>query len=176
MDKAIFLDRDGTIIKDDGFIKEIKQVKFYPYTFEALNLAQKYFKLFIITNQPGISKGYITFEEVTTVNNYILERLKKEGISIERIYLCPHSKEDDCPCRKPNPYFVDIASKEFNLNLNESYMIGDHPSDIQLAKNAGIYGIYILTGHGKRHYKEVEKNVIKKINLKKAIEYIISKI
>lgn len=176
MNKAIFLDRDGTIIKDNGFIKKINQVRLYSYTIEALSLAQKYFKLFIITNQPGISKGYITLDEVTRVNNYILEILKEKGIMIEQVYLCPHSKEDRCSCRKPNTYFVDIASREYNLDLKNSFVIGDHPSDIQLAQNAGMQGIYVLTGHGRRHYKELGKDVTKKLNLKKAIKYIISKI
>lgn len=176
MNKGIFLDRDGTIIRDKGFIKETKQVRFYPYTFKALSLAQKYFKLFIITNQPGISKGYLTLDETIKINEYILKILRERGIIIERIYCCPHSKEDNCSCRKPKTYFVDLASKEYSLDLKNSYVIGDHPSDIQLAQNAGMQGIYVLTGHGKRHYNDVEYNITKKINLKKAIEYIISKI
>jgi D-glycero-D-manno-heptose 1,7-bisphosphate phosphatase len=171
---AIFLDRDGTIIKDTGYIKNIKDVNFYPFTFEALKLAQKYFKLFIITNQSGISKGLITEEDVIKINDYILTTLKNEGITIEKIYYCPHSKEESCQCRKPSPYFVNMAIREYNLDISNSYVIGDHPSDIQLAKNAGINGIYVLTGHGRKHLSELDWDTVKKANLKKAIEYILN--
>lgn len=83
---AIFLDRDGTIIKDSGYIKNIKKVKFYSFTFEALRLAQKYFKLFIITNQTGVSKGLMSIEDVVRVNDYILDILKQNDIFIQNIY------------------------------------------------------------------------------------------
>ncbi len=175
MYRAIFLDRDGTIIKDKGYIKKISEVDFYPSCFESLYEAQKYFKLFIVSNQEGISRGKITLEEVTEVNNYILYVLQKNKIKIEKIYFCPHTKEENCICRKPKTYFLDLVKEEFSIDLHKSFVIGDHPSDIQLANNSNATGIYVLTGHGRRHIKELEKKIIIKLNLKKAIEYILAK-
>ncbi len=176
MYKAIFLDRDGTIIRDKGYIRKIKDVDFYPLTFQALLKAQEFFKLFIISNQQGVSLGKISLNELNEVNNYILDILAKKGIKIEKVYYCPHSKKEGCQCRKPKTYFLELASKEFSIDLTQSYVIGDHPSDIKLALNANCKSIYVLTGHGRRHLSEITGEVIKKTNLKKAIEFIINQI
>jgi histidinol phosphatase-like enzyme len=106
---AIFLDRDGTMIDDVGYIKQASEVKFYPFTIEALNLLQEYFLLFIITNQSGIATGIITEKQV----------------------------KDD---------------------LSQSFIIGDHPSDVECGINAGITPVYVLTGHGDKHKNETSIN------------------
>lgn len=174
MSAALFLDRDGTIIKDVGDVKYINQIKFYEYTFEALQNAQRYFSLFIVTNQPGIAKGVLTHDDVNTIHTYIKDVLQSKGIRIEAIYYCPHSREDNCNCRKPNTYFVEYTIKKYNMNRERSYIIGDHPSDIELAQKSGMNGIYVLTGHGLKHRKEIADESIVKRNLKYAIDYICS--
>lgn len=175
MTSAIFLDRDGTIIKDNGHIGDIKQVEFYPYTFECLRNLQDKYSLFIITNQPGIAKGIIKKQQVENVNSYIYEILIAEGIKINEIYYCPHQQNDNCKCRKPKTYFLIKAQKKYSLNLKKSFVIGDHPSDVQLAINSGATGIYILKGHGKKHYSELSQlstKIIVKQNLKSATKFI----
>ncbi len=97
---AIFLDSDGTIIEDNGYINKTSDVIFYPHIFEALVLLQKHFLLFIITNQSGISKGLISEPEVQGVNKYITETLKAKGIIIFDTFCCPHKNEDNCNCNK----------------------------------------------------------------------------
>ncbi|MEJ5363416.1 MAG: HAD family hydrolase [Spirochaetota bacterium] len=173
---SLFLDRDGTLIKDVGYIGDPGRVVFYKFTFDALKEAQQFFKLFIITNQAGIAKGIVTMDEAIAVNNYIQNVLKDKGITIESMYMCPHRKEDNCHCRKPETYFVDEAVAQYNLEVAKSFVIGDHPSDILLAKNAGMQGIYVLTGHGKKHKNEINNCVIVKKNLHYAIDYIIKRV
>jgi len=176
MKPAVFLDRDGTIIKDNGYIGQINKVEFYPFTFDCLKQLQKKFLLFIVTNQSGIAKGIVTSKQVDEVNDFILNKLKSEGINISALYSCPHHRNDNCKCHKPKTMFAELASKDFEIDLKKSYMIGDHPADVEFALNIGAKGIYVLTGHGKKHYAEIKMmDYYDKINvfqsLKTAIKY-----
>jgi len=94
--------------------------------------------LFIITNQPGISKGIVTAEQVNRVNSYIQSVLKAEGVELSGIYVCPHQESEGCRCRKPGTYFPEKTKKEYSLDLNSSFVIGDHPGDAELAIRAGL--------------------------------------
>jgi D-glycero-D-manno-heptose 1,7-bisphosphate phosphatase len=171
---AIFLDRDGTIMEDTGYIKNPLDIVFYPESFKALRIMQEYFLLFIITNQSGISKGNITEKEVKEVNNYLVESLKAIGIVIYDIFYCPHKSEDNCNCKKPNPYFINKAAELYNLNLADSFIIGDHPSDVKCGLNAGVQPIYLLTGHGSIHKDELTHDVIICENILDAANYVIT--
>ena len=171
---AIFLDRDGTIIEDNGYINDPLNIEIYPFSYEALQLLQEHFLLFIITNQSGVSKGLITENEVKEVNNAIENVLKSTGIAIFDVFCCPHKDEDNCVCKKPNPYFIHKAAGLYNIDLAKSFIIGDHPSDIQCGKNAGITPIYLLSGHGRKHINEVEHDLIIHENILDASKYIIS--
>lgn len=152
---AIFLDRDGTLINDFGYLKNPKEVEFFPETFTSLLKLQERFLLFIITNQSGISKGLTTANEVKLVNDYLVETLKTKGIIISCVFCCPHSNEDNCICKKPKPYFIHQAAELYHLDLEGSYLIGDHPSDVECGLNAGVTPIYVLTGHGEKHKNEL---------------------
>ena len=171
MNRAVFLDRDGTIIKDKGYLKHPKEVEFYNDTFSALRELQKHFLLFVITNQPGIAKGLITPGEVENIHHFIQERFKEENIIIQEFYYCPHLKEDRCICRKPNSYFLDKIAKKYGVDLTLSFMVGDHPSDIQLAFNARANGIFLLTGHGKNHVHELPGQLKKPVKICRNIKY-----
>jgi D-glycero-D-manno-heptose 1,7-bisphosphate phosphatase len=170
MKKAVFLDRDGTLIKDNGYISNIKDVVFYNFTFECLRKLQKKYLLFIVTNQSGISKGFLSIDDLDYVHNYILNKLSEKGIVIREIYSCPHVKEDNCICRKPNPYFINLAKEKYNLDVENSFVIGDHPSDIGLAINSGAKGIYVLTGHGQKHYNEIDISNKERIKICKSLD------
>ncbi len=147
-DKAVFLDRDGTLIEDNGYMHKISDLKFLPGVIDGLKRL-KNFKLFIITNQSGISKGYFSVEQMHKFNKYLLELLKKESIEIHELYFCPHSPTDKCDCRKPNTKFVDIIVENHNIDIKNSFVFGDKPAaDIKLAKNASCKSVYLLTGHG----------------------------
>jgi histidinol-phosphate phosphatase family protein len=152
---AVFLDRDGTIIEDRGYIADNKDILFFPYTFEALQLLQKQYVLFIVTNQSGVGMGFINRETADKTNEYVMYRLKEEDITIARLYCCTHKREDNCRCIKPNPFFLFEAERDFKIDLKRSFVIGDHPHDVEFARSAGLKGLYVLTGHGEKHLNKV---------------------
>lgn len=172
---AIFLDRDGTIIEDVGYIKNPQDVEFFPGSFTALLKLQERFLLFIITNQSGISKGYTTANEVKQVNDYLVDTLESKGIFISAVFCCPHANEDNCICKKPKPYFIHLAKELYHLDLKNSYIIGDHPSDVECGINAGLTPIYLLTGHGEKHKNELNYNTIISKNIFEAARIINDK-
>ncbi|MFC2145181.1 D-glycero-alpha-D-manno-heptose-1,7-bisphosphate 7-phosphatase [Actinomycetota bacterium] len=171
--KAVFLDRDGTIIKDNGYIGDLDDIEFYSFTLEALKLLQEEFLLFIVTNQSGIGKGLVRKKDVENLNDHILRYLSENGITIKELFYCPHKTEDRCKCKKPLPYFIDFAAEKYNIDKGKSYVIGDHPSDILFAKNAGATGIFVLTGHGRGHLKEIDEDTITSKNLYYAAKKIL---
>jgi histidinol-phosphate phosphatase family protein len=171
---AIFLDRDGTIIEDVGHLKDPSKVVFFPETFEALRKLQDYFSLFIVTNQTGVAEGRITLRDVNRVNHSIVCALFERGIKLQDVYTCPHSRSDNCRCIKPKPYFLRRAANLYGLNLNKSFTIGDHPHDIQLARNTGARGIYVLTGHGQKHLAELPHDTEVATGIMEAAEKITS--
>ena len=171
---AVFLDRDGTIIEDCGHLREPCEIIFFPDTFKALNQLQKHFLLFIVTNQPGIAEKEITHADADCVNNAVVSTLAQKGIKIMDVYTCPHKRSENCCCIKPKPYFLKKAAGLYNLNLAKSFMVGDHPHDVQLARNVGAQGIYVLTGHGSKHLSEIPEDTEVFDGIKQACEKIIS--
>ena len=159
MKKALFLDRDGTLIEDKGYEHRKETLKIYSGVVEGLRLLQNEYLFFIITNQSGIGKGIYSTEDFHRFNNFLLEQLKNQNIRIERTCFCPHI--GGCECKKPSTKFVEEIVSEHGINLPESWVIGDHPSDIIMGKSAGCKTAYLLTGHGTKHFQELEN---KKIN------------
>lgn len=172
---AVFLDRDGLLIEDRGFLGDISEVCFYDFTFESLKKLQNHFELFIVTNQSGIGKGITTAEQVKAVNDYVLKILTDNGIIIRELFVCPHDFGENCECRKPSPYFAYIARDKYAIDLAASYMIGDHKSDAEFARNFGGHGIFVLTGHGFSHRDEITEYPVMP-SLKEAVELILSEI
>lgn len=157
---AIFLDRDGTLSHDDGYTYKSSDFKLLPNVIPALKLLKDKFSLFIITNQSGVGRGYYSLEDVKKFNGLMLREFEKQGIKIQEVYICPHAPEDNCECRKPSSKFIKLAEKKYALDLKNSYVIGDHPSDIEMGNNAGCKTIYVLTGHGMKHIFELNENGI----------------
>ncbi len=155
---AIFLDRDGTIIEDHGHLRNPSEVVFFPETFKALQQLQKHFLLFIVTNQSGVAKGVINRNNVNCVNTHVIMTLAEAGVEICDLYVCPHGRSEKCRCIKPKPYFLRKAAELYGINLNASFTVGDHPYDIELARNVGAKGIYVLTGHGWKHFDELPED------------------
>ncbi len=171
---AVFLDRDGTIIEDLGHLHSPSEVIFYPAVAEALLRLQEYYLLFIVTNQSGVAKGIINQNDVDRINVHVAATLAEKGIVITDTYVCPHKREDACQCIKPNSYFLEQAAATYNIDLYSSFSIGDHPCDVKLAENVGGKGIYVLTGHGKKHIDELSGNEIIAQDLNAATDIIIS--
>lgn len=135
--KAVFLDRDGTIIDDVGYLHTPEEVQWKDGVFDALRLLQNAgFLLVIVTNQSGIGRGMFEEEDVKKTHNYIHDALKKEGIFITATYYCPHHPDDGCECRKPGTGMLLQAAQEHDIALSSSWMIGDKCSDIAAGRFA----------------------------------------
>ncbi|MDP6046875.1 MAG: HAD family hydrolase [Phycisphaerae bacterium] len=174
MNKAIFLDRDGTIIEDIGSLADPAKVEFYPGSFAALRRLQDKFLLILVTNQRCIADGQATRAQVDAVNDYVVARLADEGITITGVYVCPHKRSDGCECIKPNTFFAKKAAEQYNIDLRGSFSIGDHPHDVQLGVNAGGQGVYVMTGHGVKHFSELGPDTIVTDGITEAADYILS--
>jgi L-threonylcarbamoyladenylate synthase len=152
---ALFLDRDGTLVEDVGTIRSPDQLRLYADTVDALRSLGGRYLLFVITNQPGIAKGLVSLEEVRAVNAALDATLRREGVDILEWFVCPHARTEGCGCIKPKPEFVLRARDSYGLDLRRSFVIGDHPHDALTAKELGVHGLYLLTGHGGRHIAEL---------------------
>lgn len=163
---AVFLDRDGTINEDPGYLGDPEKVKLFPDTGKALSLIKSKlkFKLVVISNQSGISRGIISGEDVDAVNSRINELLKPDNVSIDAFYYCPHHPEfsttQETECRKPSPEMVFQAARDLNLELKGSYFIGDTLSDILCGKNAGLKTVLVKTGYGLDNISILQKQNI----------------
>lgn len=170
---AVFLDRDGTLIEDVGTLDCVEDIRWFPDTFAALRALQKQYLLFVITNQPGISRGLLTLEQVRGINQHLDERLRREGVAIQEWYVCPHRREEGCSCIKPKPEFVLRAQADFGLDLRRSLVIGDHPHDALTAAAEGVFGLYLLTGHGGRHLADLPMDILVFHRISDAAEWIL---
>lgn len=143
--RAVFLDRDGVINEDFGYVGRVEDFVFIDGVFEALKtLQQKGFLLIIITNQSGIGRGYYSEEDFLKLSEYMKKELKKVGVTITDIFYCPHHPKERCSCRKPKPQMILDAAKKYNIDLASSYLVGDKMSDIEAGKNAGIKNLILL--------------------------------
>jgi D-glycero-D-manno-heptose 1,7-bisphosphate phosphatase len=148
---AVFLDRDGTIIVDNGDLGDPGQVEFLPGAIDTLHALQSHFSLFIVTNQSAVAAGRLTLDQVNRVNAHVVERLAHAGVRIETVFTCPHARVQGCNCIKPKPHFLRLAERVYRLDLRRSFTVGDHPHDVEFARAVGATGIYVLTGHGSKH-------------------------
>lgn len=152
---AVFLDRDGTLMEDSGYLADPERVVLFPETVPALKRLADAFLLFIVTNQSGVSRGLLRDEEVRRVNDRVVRTLAEAGIEIREVYCCPHQRSDGCACIKPNPHFGRLAERDHGVDLAGSFVVGDHPADVEFAAGLRARGIYVLTGHGEKHRSEV---------------------
>lgn len=155
--KAAFLDRDGVINYDYGYVGKIENFKFLPNVFEGLNYIQNLgYKIIIITNQSGIGRGYYSLKDYELLTEYMKNILKKNKIFILDVLYCPHTPEQNCICRKPKPEMILRASKKHNLDLEKSFVAGDNLTDIQAGINAGVTNCFFI----KNHQKQLKTKVV----------------
>jgi len=137
--KALFLDRDGIINLDHGYVSTIDEFEFIEGIFPLLRLFIKHdYILFIVTNQSGIGRGYYSSSDFESLTTWMLAEMEKENIHIEAVHYCHHAPEEKCFCRKPAMGMIDAILFEYNIDLEHSWLIGDKQSDIDLARNAYI--------------------------------------
>ncbi len=149
--KAIFFDRDDTLIQDKGYMHDPTDLIFFPESISTLReLQEKGFLLFIVTNQSGIGRGYFQEADMHKFNQHMLAELKTAGIEIKDIVFCPHAPENNCECRKPSPKLINDLCEKYDIDKNLSYMVGDKESDIKAGENAGLTSIKITSGEIKK--------------------------
>ncbi|MFH1414868.1 MAG: D-glycero-beta-D-manno-heptose 1,7-bisphosphate 7-phosphatase [Elusimicrobiota bacterium] len=170
---AVFFDRDGTINVDRGYVSTKEKLEFLPGVFEAMREIRKAgYLIVIITNQSGIARGYYTEADYMRLNTYFMQKMKEEGVIIDRVYHCPHHPDEDCSFRKPNPGMIFKARDELNIDLAESFVIGDKVTDIKAAENAGTKSIMVMTGYGREHLKNASPDHTAE-GLKEAVPIIL---
>lgn len=148
MNKAVFLDRDGTLNVEVDYLHEIDKFVFIDGTFQALRLLKAHgYKLIVISNQSGIGRGYYKKQDVEQLHHYMNAVLEKYDAAIDAFYYCPHVEQDKCLCRKPHTGLIDRAAAEWEIDLGQSYMVGDKESDLMTAFNAGCKCAFVLSGH-----------------------------
>lgn len=148
INKAVILDRDGVINEEIEYLHEPEKFKFIRNALQGLKKIQDLgYKIVIVTTQAGVGLGYFTKEDFYKVNKVMLKGLNENGIIASKIYFCPHSLEDGCNCRKPKIGLIERAKEDLNLDLSQSWLIGDKTADIQAGKNAGCKTILVKTGH-----------------------------
>ena len=162
---AAFLDRDGTIIEDLGYLGDPDRIQLIPGAIDALQALQRAgFRLVVITNQAGVARGLITEADVHRVNERLRAILTEAGVRLDGVYYCPHHTEHgpaeyrlECGCRKPKPGMVERAARELGLDPARSVVIGDHGSDAALAGSfPGMRGVLLLTGHGAEQWQKIQ--------------------
>lgn len=161
---AVFLDRDGTLIEEVGYLDRIERVELFSWTVEALRLLRRAgYRLFVITNQAGIARGYFDEALVERVHAHLNERFTAAGAPIDQFYYCPHHPEATlpayraaCECRKPQPGMVQRAAREHDLDLAASFVVGDRWLDVATANAAGARGVLVRTGYGAHESRHPE--------------------
>ena len=161
MKRAVFLDRDGTLIEDKDYLHRPEEVIFFPGAIEALKKLQAAgFLLFLVTNQSGVGRGLFTMADVENVHAHIIAMLARDGVGFEKIYVAPEAPDEPSRGRKPSPQFLFDARDEFGIDPGQSFMIGDKVSDLECGWNAGVKkSILVRTGYG----AEVERRSREKL-------------
>ncbi len=179
--KAIFLDRDGVIIKDAGHLNKKSQVRLIRGVSKAIKLLNKHYLVIVISNQSVVARGMATISEVQEINQYILGLLSKKGAKIDAVYFCPHHPDftGKCNCRKPETGLFKQAEKDFKISMDGSYMIGDKLIDIEAGKKAGCKTILVNNTLGNTENTENNINILQKpdfecANLLDAVKIILS--
>ena len=145
--KAIFFDRDDTLVRDTGYMHKLEDLKFFDDTFSTLiELQKRGYLLFIVTNQSGINRGFYSEADMHKFNQAMLKELEENGIEIQDLAFCPHAPEENCDCRKPKPKMLNDLCIKHNIDKSLSYMVGDKDSDVIAGENAGVTSIKVSKG------------------------------
>lgn len=161
MNRAIFIDRDGTISEEVGYINHLSRFRLFPYSAAALNQLHKNgYLAIVITNQAGVARGYFSEAMVQEIHQQMKKELETSGARLDAIYYCAHHPsvgeppyQLDCDCRKPKPGLLLRAAQDNNIDLANSWMVGDRYSDIELAANAGVKSALVLSGYGRGEWE-----------------------
>ena len=175
----MFLDRDGTIAEEVGYLNHIDRSRMFPFAGSAIRrLNQAGLAVIVVTNQSGIARGYFPESLVQTVKEHIQRELAAAGARLDAVYYCPHGSLDGCDCRKPKTGMLERAAREHHLDLSRSFVVGDRYLDMELAFRAGCKAILVRTGYGLGeetwHAKEWPRQPHAIVeNLQQAVDWIL---
>jgi D-glycero-D-manno-heptose 1,7-bisphosphate phosphatase len=155
--RAVFIDRDGTISEEVGYVNHVSRYRVLPFAAEAVRALNEAGRLAVlVTNQAGVARGYFEEELVGEVHKLLADELARGGARLDAVYYCPHHPSvgqppyrADCDCRKPRPGLLLRAARDLGLDLAQCWMVGDRYSDTELARNAGVRSAFVLTGYGR---------------------------
>lgn len=151
---AIFLDRDGTLIEEVNYLSTVDDLRLFSFTEEAIRKFREMdFLIFVVTNQSGIGREVFAESAMHEIHDEIQKQLNG---SIDGFYFCPHLPCDGCLCRKPNTGMIDSATRDFDIDLSNSWMIGDKRIDVGVGYNAKMRTAFVLTGYGQSHKNSLE--------------------
>jgi D-glycero-D-manno-heptose 1,7-bisphosphate phosphatase len=179
MHRAIFMDRDGTVSEEIGYMYHTGLYKPFPWTGPAVRkINESGMKAILITNQSGIERGYFPESQVNEVHAILQAELARYNAKLDAVYFCPHHPETGCDCRKPRPGMLLRAQQEIGIDLEKSYMVGDRYIDVETAHAAGTRSVLVMSGDGRAEYEKY-KYLPKQPhfiadNLLEAVESIIS--
>lgn len=188
MKRAVFIDRDGTISEEVGYINHPSRFRLFPYAADAIkHLHENGWLAILVTNQAGVARGYFSEEMIQIVHAAMTAELESNGAKMDALYYCAHHPSVgeppyrfDCDCRKPKPGLITRAAQDFDIDISESWMAGDRYSDIELARNAGLKSAFVLSGYGLGEWEHqrdgwTEKPDLVAENLLEAVRVIVSK-
>jgi D-glycero-D-manno-heptose 1,7-bisphosphate phosphatase len=146
---AVFIDRDGTITEEVGYLNHVSRFRMFPFVASALRrLNEAGYPVIVVTNQSGVARGYFPESLVHEVTQLMNKQLSEAGAKIDALYYCAHGTSENCPCRKPKTGLLEQAAREHAVDVKRSFVIGDRYLDIELARNAHARGILVRTGYG----------------------------
>ena len=165
--RAVFVDRDGTMIEDVGYLDRLDRLKLFPYTVDAIRLLNRGgFKVIVVTSQAGVANGIVTEEFLAQAHDAIAKKVAGAGGRIDGFYYCPHlptaaveKYRTECDCRKPKPGMIHTAARDLSLDVGRSFVVGDRWRDIEMGQAAGAAGILVGTGYGKTEASRRPDNV-----------------
>jgi len=152
--RAAFLDRDGTICEEMGYVNHVDRLQIFPFAAAAIRqLNEAQVPVIVVTNQSGVARDIFPESLVQEVHQKMIAELSAGGARVDAIYFCPHKSEDACECRKPNPGLLERAAGDHALDLSASWVVGDRFADLEMGHAAGARGILVMTGYGRGEYE-----------------------
>jgi len=178
---AVFLDRDGTINEEVGYLDHLDKLQMIPGTAEAIRMINDSgLKAVVVTNQSGIGRGFFNESFIREVHAQLQEALKEKGAFIDAFYFCPHHPTEgkgayltSCNCRKPQPGMLLKAAADMNIDLGRSYMVGDTPKDVETARKVCAKGVLVKTGYGGDQHEEAVRPDYLAEDLLDAVHWIL---
>src|SRR6266540_357682 len=185
--RAVFIDRDGTISEEVGYINHLSRFRLFPYAAAAIkDLNESNWLAIVVTNQAGVARGYFSEDTIQKVHTAMTKKLESSGARLDAIYYCAHHPSVgkppyrlDCDCRKPKPGLISRAAKDFDIDLEASWMVGDRYSDVELARNAGVKSMFVMSGYGRGEWEHqrsswTEQPDLVAEDLLEAVQHIVS--